>query len=128
MAYCTSVPAKGTGRKTNHTIRIMKRTGILAAACAAAVVSAGCVSAPFKPPMGLYSEVTAPLSTEGPVQLGPKSGQATSKTILGLVATGDCSLATAAKNGGLRKINHVDYKYKNILGVIQETTVVVYGE
>lgn len=106
----------------------MKNTGILAAACAAAVVATGCLSAPFKPPMGLYSEVSAPLSTEGPIQTGTKTGEATAKTILGLVATGDCSINTAAKNGGLRKINHVDYRYKNILGIVQETTVVVYGE
>ena len=105
----------------------MKTPAILAVACTA-VLAAGCISAPFKPPMGLYSEVSAPLSTEGPIQIGPKSGEATEKTILGLVATGDCSIQAAAKNGGLKRINHVDYRYKNILGIVQETTVVVYGE
>ena len=106
----------------------MNKFGMLAAVCAAAVATTGCISAPFTPPMGLYSEVSAPLSTEGPIQLGSKSGEASAKTILGIVATGDCSLQTAAKNGGLTKINHVDYRYKNILGIVQETTVVVYGE
>ena len=60
--------------------------------------------------------------------MGPKKGEATAKTILGLVATGDCSIAAAARNGKLKTINHIDYKYKNILGIVQETTVVVYGE
>lgn len=106
----------------------MKKLCILAAVCAASVATTGCISAPFKPPMGLYSEVSAPLSTEGAIETGPKSGEATAKTILGIVATGDCSIAAAARNGGLRKINHVDYRYKNILGIVQETTVVVYGE
>ncbi len=77
---------------------------------------------------GFYSEVTAPLSTEGPIQTGTKSGEASSKSILGLVATGDCSIQAAARNGGLKKIDHVDYRYKNILGILQETTVIVYGE
>ena len=106
----------------------MKKTSILAAACAAAVLFTGCISAPFTPPMGLYTEISAPLSTEGTIDVGAKKGEATAKTILGLVATGDCSIAAAAKNGGLTTIKHIDYKYKNILGIVQETTVVVYGE
>lgn len=106
----------------------MKKVCILAAACAAIATFTGCISAPFTPPMGLYSEISAPLSTEGTIEVGSKKGEATAKTILGLVATGDCSIATAAKNGKIRTITHIDYKYKNILGIVQETTVVVYGE
>lgn len=106
----------------------MKKLGLLFATCAIAIVVTGCLSAPFTPPLGLYSEISAPLSTEGPITLGSKTGEATAKSILGIVAIGDCSINTAAKNGGLKTIRHVDYRYKNILGVVQETTVVVYGE
>lgn len=106
----------------------MKKTGILLGVCAAAAMATGCLSAPFQPPIGLYSEVSAPLSTEGPVQLGSKKGEATSKCILGVVATGDCSLNAAAQNGGLQTIRHVDYRYKNIFGIVQETTVIAYGD
>lgn len=106
----------------------MKKSCILATVCAAAIITTGCVSAPFEPPMGIYSDVTAPLSTEGMIAVGSKSGEASARTILGLVATGDCSIAAAARNGGLKQITHVDYKYKNILGIVQKTTVVVYGE
>ena len=106
----------------------MKKACILSTACTAAVLFTGCLSAPFVPPRGLYSEISAPLSTEGAIDVGSKKGEATAKTILGLVATGDCSIAAAAKNGGLTTIKHIDYKYKNILGIVQETTVVVYGE
>ena len=108
--------------------RTMKKVCILAAACAVAVTFTGCISAPFTPPRGLYTEISAPLSTEGTFDVGAKKGEATAKTILGLVATGDCSIAAAAKNGGLKTIRHIDYKYKNLLGLVQETTVVVYGE
>ena len=106
----------------------MKKAFLLAAACATAALFTGCISTPFTPPMGLYSEISAPLSTEGTIEVGSKKGEATAKTILGLVATGDCSIAAAAKNGGLSTIKHIDYKYKNILGIVQETTVIVYGE
>lgn len=127
-----SVHPKPGGRHLENTPtenqRTMKKVCILAAVCAAAATLTGCISAPFTPPMGLYSEITAPLSTEGTIDVGTKKGEATAKTILGLVATGDCSIAAAAKNGGLKTIRHVDYKYKNLLGIVQETTVVVYGE
>ena len=106
----------------------MKKLCLLAAVCAASVAATGCISAPFTPPMGLYSEVSAPLSTEGAIAASSKSGEASAKSFLGIVATGDCSIAAAARNGGLKKINHIDYRYKNILGIVQETTVVVYGD
>jgi hypothetical protein len=41
---------------------------------------------------------------------------------------GDSSINTAAKNGGITKINHVDRQVKNVLGFIGEYTTTVYGE
>ncbi len=57
-----------------------------------------------------------------------KVGTATSQSYLGLIAVGDSSIQTAAKNGGITKISHVDWKVKNILGIIGEYTTTVYGE
>jgi hypothetical protein len=51
-----------------------------------------------------------------------------SKSYLGMIAVGDCSIETATKNGGITKINHVDWKVKNTLGFIGEYTTTVYGE
>jgi len=68
------------------------------------------------------------------MQVGDKSvnstkvGTATSQSYLGMIAVGDSSIQTAAKNGGITKISHVDWKVKNILGFIGEYTVTVYGE
>jgi hypothetical protein len=31
-------------------------------------------------------------------------------------------------NGGIKKVHHVDYKVRNILGIIAEYTTTVYGE
>lgn len=100
----------------------------VAAVCASLMMFAGCLAAPFQPPVGLVSLVKAPLSTEGNWEMGSKKGVSMSTSILGLVATGDCSIATAAKNGGITKVNHVDYEYQNIVGIYQEARVIVYGE
>ena len=88
----------------------------------------GCVIAPFQPPVGAVSVVKAPLSTEGNFSASSKCGVSSSVCILGIVATGDCSIDAAVESAGLNKINHIDYGYLNVLGVFQKTTVYVYGE
>lgn len=57
-----------------------------------------------------------------------KVGKAFVTSILGLVATGDGSIETAAKNGGITKIHHVDHEVYNVLGIYAKFTTVVYGE
>lgn len=106
----------------------MKRMSAIVLAAFLSFGVAGCLSAPFQPPSGLISVTTAPLSTEGNWDVGSKKGEASSFSVLGLYASGDCSIATAARNGGLTKIGHVDYKYDNVIGIWQKATVIVYGE
>ncbi len=106
----------------------MKRTFTIALASLLTIGVAGCLSAPFQPPSGMVSVTKAPLSTEGNWDVGSKKGEASSFSILGLYASGDCSIATAARNGGLKKICHVDYEYVNIVGIWQKATVIAYGE
>jgi hypothetical protein len=43
-------------------------------------------------------------------------------------ATGDASIATAATNGGIKRIHHVDHETTNILGIYAKYVTVVYGE
>ena len=38
------------------------------------------------------------------------------------------SIQAAMKNGGIKKIHHVDYEVKHFLGIYAEFTTVVYGE
>ena len=47
--------------------------------------------------------------------------------ILGLFSSGDGSVRTAAANGGISEVKHIDYEYKNVLGIYQRYTTVVYG-
>jgi hypothetical protein len=77
----------------------------------------------------LYSELKAPMQVDVNRSIaGKKVGHATSKSILGLVAVGDSSIQAAALEGNITTINHVDYEFNNILGVVSEFTTVVYGE
>jgi len=66
-------------------------------------------------------------ATSNPV--GSKCGEATAVTFLGVITLdGDCSINAAAKQGGIKKISHVDQKVTSILGVYGTTTTIVYGE
>ena len=56
-----------------------------------------------------------------------KMGVATAEGII-LVTQGDASLKAAMDNGGIKKVHHVDYKVKNILGIVGSTTTIVWGE
>jgi len=92
---------------------------------------AGCYATPVKPPTGwVYSQFKAPLSADlQGVKVDPnaKMGSAKVEAYLGIVATGDCSAAAAAKDGGIANITHADYEYFNVLGLYQKFTVTVYG-
>ncbi len=94
--------------------------------------STGCMMAPVVPPIGgMYTNIKAPIdlnSGDGKV-IGPKKGEASSVAICGLVAFGDAGLHAAAENGNLTTINHVDYRFLNILmGAYSKYTTIVYGE
>lgn len=56
-----------------------------------------------------------------------KKGTATASGII-CFTEGDASLKAAMENGGITKIHHVDYKVKNILGIVGSTTTIVWGE
>lgn len=112
------------------TMRIPLRRTLFPVAALLLLAAAGCVVAPFRPPMGAFTNVRAPLSLEyasTPMQ-NVKTGAASSYSILGLAAWGDISLAAAARQGGLKTIHHADYDYLNVFGIYQKTTLLVYGE
>lgn len=75
----------------------------------------------------IYTNAKGPFEAIGPAAAS-KEGRAECTSILGWVATGDCSIDTAAKNGGITKISTVDYDAYNILGFYAKLTVIVRGE
>ena len=57
-----------------------------------------------------------------------KRGEACSTNILGIVASGDSSVETAMRNGGIKKVAYADTTYLNILGLYQKGCTVVKGQ
>ncbi|MGH8492946.1 MAG: TRL-like family protein [Moraxellaceae bacterium] len=102
----------------------MKR---LLAASSLAIALSGCAVANAPVNGFLYSHVTGPVGITGSADKPTKVGRAYARSIFGLYATGDASIDTAAKNGGITKIHHVDHESQVILGVIADYTTIVYG-
>lgn len=82
---------------------------------------------PDQTPGCLYSSLEGPIAT-GPSAKKKKTGRACSSNILGIIATGDSSIATAARLGGVNKIATVDYDRSNILSVYTKVCTIVRGE
>lgn len=95
----------------------------LVSGCLPLSVGAGAV------PLGvLYTNATGALSATA-AGVGSKEGRACASGILGLVSTGDASVAAAARAGGIQRIATVSYEFSNILGAIyMKTCVVVTGD
>ncbi|TKX29352.1 hypothetical protein CQA38_04520 [Campylobacter sp. MIT 12-5580] len=101
----------------------MKKT-LLVAATAATFFTACATTHP----VGM-AFTNAKLPVEATSSVGAsKEGRATCKSVLALVAIDDCSVATAAKNGGITQIQSVDYEVNNILGIYGTYTTIVKGK
>jgi len=88
----------------------------------------GCAAYALSPLTGvIYTDVKAPVTATSNSG-GVKVGQATATSILGLVATGDASIQAAMQEGGITKVDHVDYHTTSILGIYATYTVTVYGQ
>ncbi len=100
----------------------MKNKLLIPVVAAAAVVLSSCGA----PRVGaIYTDVKAPVAAGSGG--GAKVGTATSTTYLGLIATGDASVATAKRNGGISSINSVDEEIKSILGIVTTYKTIVRG-
>ena len=87
------------------------------------------VTIPNLPANGyMFSDITATSKVTGNAVSDKEPGKSEVVSILGLVALGDASVGTAMKEGGIAKVQRVDYKFFNILGLYAKTTVLVYGE
>ncbi len=79
------------------------------------------------PMMGvLYTGVSQGVGATA--QLSMKRGEACASSILGLIATGDSSIETARKNGGIRSIASVDEQVTGFLGIYTSVCTVVHGK
>lgn len=105
-------------------MRTFGRQFALAVTCA--VLLAGCAIA--------HGPIIAPLAldVQGPVSAGSAAGSSKvgRASAIGIVmfATGDASISTAMRNGGITRIHHVDHETSNYFGIYSKYTTVVYGE
>ncbi|MCX6116044.1 MAG: TRL-like family protein [Proteobacteria bacterium] len=59
--------------------------------------------------------------------IGSKKGKACASSILGIIGTGDASIAAAAKQGGISKVSTADYSAFSVLGFYAESCTLVTG-
>ncbi len=111
----------------------MKKLILSLASVATLAFLAGCAS---KQPHGtIYSEYTVDAgaivyqSSAGVDVSKLKMGKSSAKGFLGImVAIGDASVTTAAKNGGIKTVRFVDWKVKSICGIVEEYDCIVWGD
>jgi hypothetical protein len=77
----------------------------------------------------MYSQVRVPLSSEfRNTKTVDKTGQATARSVLWMVAWGDAGLQKAAANGGLKTMEYADVEILNICaGFYMSRTTIIYG-
>jgi hypothetical protein len=98
----------------------------LLALVAGAALFSGCAMA-ASPVNGWYADVK--WGTEIPSgSPGSKVGMAECQTILGLFASGDATVETAARNGGITTVKTVDHHSMNVLGIYSKFTTKVTGD
>jgi len=57
-----------------------------------------------------------------------KEGKACAQSIMGLVASGDASVAAAKAAGGITEVSQVDHSATSVLGIIGEWCTIVKGK
>ncbi len=102
------------------------KKGLMAVVLGLTVLMAGCAT--YWPQGFIYTEVKGPAAVGSEGYNYSKTGTATANSILGMVATGDCSIKAAMANGKINKVKYVEYSVKNVLGLFGEYTTTVYGD
>jgi hypothetical protein len=111
--------------------------------CVTALATFGCAgvapsrSAYPQPPVGfVFGRHAAPLEVNfEATPHGSKVGSARTRcfsdpffTGLPIVAWGDASIQTAARNAGITTVHYADYEILNVLGIYRELTVRISGD
>lgn len=115
----------------------MKSWALLACLLPTAGCATAQLDAPVVPPTGiLFANQAAPLQVDfEETTLGSKKGERThTHYIHDIVLTGtnfawgEAAIEEAAREAGIERVNHADYKILNVLGVYTRFTVRVYGD
>lgn len=106
----------------------MKKLLLGATLLAAAMTGAGCATS--YPAGGILTQIKLPVTVGDAVvpRQGLKKGVSECKSYFAMVAIGDASIHTAARNANITKIHYVDWDAQNILGMFGTYRCTVYGE
>ncbi len=99
---------------------------VLATAIGVTSLLSGCAT--NYPMGGAYTDVTLPLQATNENGTSSKQGKSSCISYVAMVATGDCSIDAAKRDGGITEVHHMDWKAKSILGIIGHYELTVYGE
>lgn len=102
----------------------------------ASTLTFGCAgSLGWQPPIGGFYAGAKGINPATQVQVneaarpGPKSGKSCASGVLGVASWGDMSLDGAKKASGITRVDTLDYKTMDILGVIyQQHCTLITGE
>ena len=79
-----------------------------------------------------YTNATYPLMATGVKTTKSidclKKGEASAKSILGIIELGDAGVKAATKNGDLKQVYYIDVHQKSIFVFFKKVTTLVYGE
>lgn len=103
----------------------MKNSMTCVALGAVLAVASGCATT--VPQGGIYTGLKLPVAVTASDEQASKKGTSSCTSVLMMFAVGDCSVETAAKDGGITEIHHVDWDAKNFLGLYGSYKLTVYG-
>jgi hypothetical protein len=85
----------------------------------------GCAHSPVN---GMITMVKWDGGVSNPEVSSIKTGKSCAKSILGVFASGDASIETAKKNGGISRVASVDHETTNIMHFYGQYCTIVTGE
>ena len=102
----------------------MKKTLLALAACLGLL----CASCATTYPVGIaYTNLHLPVAVGPETGDTMKMGVAQSRSIFGLIATGDSSVEAACHVGKITRIHHVDWEVESFFGIYSNYKTRVYG-
>ncbi len=76
----------------------------------------------------IYTNTTGPYQATSAKAAGKVGESETCTNILGIIATGNCSIANAAKQGNITNVSTVNWQHTNFLGIYSSGKTIVTGE
>jgi len=105
---------------------MMKKLATLATLSSVALLG-GCAAGYTPVSVGLITDVKGPIVATAH-QGTSKTGTACASTIIGLVNSGDASIAAAKANGGIDQVSTVDFHTKGFYPFFGKTCTIVKGD